>query len=102
MRGGFLIRIRAEARQCSAQHVICVFTRLFARATGGGSRELKPNSVDVIRCEVEFVALHLARLEELIHENALIAFRVSKPRDEAAHPSLVLHRDLDELSVTQK
>ena len=102
LRRGYLIRIRAEARQCSAQQVICVFIRLLARTTGRSPRKLKPNSVDVIRREAEFAVLQLARFEELIHENALIAFGVPKPRDEAGHPSLLFNRDLDELSVTQK
>src|SRR5207244_2235121 len=101
LRRGLLLRIRAEARQCSAQQIICVFIRLFARATGGGSREFKPDSVDAFRYKADFVVFQFARLEELIDENALIAFGVSKPRDEAGYPSLFLNRDLYELSVTQ-
>jgi len=90
-------------------HVGRTSVQLFAAGKWSSCRRrcqtvsFKPDPVDVLSCEAELAAiLEFARLEKLVHEDALVVFGIAKSRDESGDLALFLNCELKKFSVTQK
>src|SRR5579864_7754100 len=102
LRGDFFVGVGAEFRQRAFHDVVRLFGWSFACSALYCALEFVPDAVHGVGGETEFSSVEFGLLEELIEENAAIAFGIAVAGNEARHSSVILDGELYEFPVLQE